>query len=128
MKKAILTLFLGVITTLTFAQQAPVIDTSFQGMQSVFIQPIQPVITDTAYATHLGAYVVSDNLKNSATFFWALLTSDGKQLLNGNYTMTSEQYAAWCAPSNPIACNLYPFFVIGNAYNITFAPSLTKKK
>jgi len=109
MKKAIFTLFLGVITTLTFAQQAPVIDTSFQGMQS-------------------GAYVVSDNLKNSATFFWALLTSDGKQLLNGNYTMTSEQYAAWCAPSNPIACNLYPFFVIGNAYNITFAPSLTKKK
>jgi len=113
MKKAIFTLFLGVITTLTFAQQAPV---------------IQPIITDTAYATHLGAYVVSDNLKNSATFFWALLTSDGKQLLNGNYTMTSEQYAAWCAPSNPIACNLYPFFVIGNAYNITFAPSLTKKK
>jgi hypothetical protein len=130
MKKTILTLILGFITSLTFAQQQPVVDTSFQGMTSVYIQPIQPVFTDTAKATLLGAYVVSDNLKNSATFYWALLTFDGKQLLNGNYTMTAEQYAQWCAANNPISCNTFPHYCIGQAYGLTFipAPSSSSKK
>jgi len=130
MKKAILTIVLGLATTLAFSQQQPVVDTSFQGMTSVYIQPIQPVFTDTAKATLLGAYVVSDNLKNSATFYWALLTFDGKQLLNGNYTMTAEQYAQWCAANNPISCNTFPHYCIGQAYGLTFipAPSSSSKK
>lgn len=115
-------------------QQLPVIDTAYKGIQSVFISPVRAAYTDTTLATRLGAYVVSDNLKNSATFYWALLSSSGQILLNGNWTMSAEQYSLWCSENNPIIpvaqCNLYPFYLIGQAYNLTFIPdpSVTQKK
>jgi len=31
----------------------------------------------------------------TATTYWTLSTSDGKQCAQGNYMMTTEQFAAW---------------------------------
>jgi len=130
MKKTILTLILGFITSLTFAQQQPVVDTTFQAMQAVYIQPTQAVFNDTTKATLLGALVIADNLKNTATFNWVMFTATGQPLLSGNYTMTPEQYAQWCAANNPISCNTFPHYCIGQAYGLTFvpAPSSSSKK
>jgi predicted secreted protein len=31
----------------------------------------------------------------TATTYWQLLTDEGKQLAQGNYTLTEEEFAAW---------------------------------
>ncbi len=46
-------------------------------------------------ATKLNAYVISDNLKDSASFFYELLTSENEQLAQGNLTMTDKDYAGF---------------------------------
>lgn len=48
----------------------------------------------------LNAYAVNVSLGTSATFYYALLTENadlsvGKQVAEGNLTMTGEDYAAW---------------------------------
>jgi hypothetical protein len=46
-------------------------------------------------ATILNAYSVSDNLTDSATFYYALLSSALEQLAQGNLTMSGTDYQAW---------------------------------
>jgi hypothetical protein len=46
-------------------------------------------------ATILNAYSVSDNLTDSATFYYALLSSTLEQLAQGNLTMSGADYQAW---------------------------------
>jgi len=128
MKKYILTL---VIVALSFAAKAqtPVIDTLSKGIVAVRIDPVKASFQDTANSVFLGAYVVADNLKNSATFYWALMLplkdsagviiGVGPVTNSGNYTMTPAQYALWCHPED---CNTYPFLCIGQAYGLTFPP------
>lgn len=43
----------------------------------------------------LNAYCINDNLSNSATFYYALLSESKAQLAQGNLTMTGEVYDAW---------------------------------
>jgi hypothetical protein len=43
----------------------------------------------------LNAYCINDNLKDSATFYYALLSESKAQLAQGNLTMTGEVYDAW---------------------------------
>lgn len=49
----------------------------------------------TQSAEILNAYAINDNLSNSATFYYALLDADKKQLAQGNLSMTGEVYQAW---------------------------------
>jgi hypothetical protein len=126
MKKVIFILALCFATSLTFAQQ---IDTLSKGIVAVRINGVKASFQDTANSVFLGAYVVSDNLKNSATFYWQLMLpvkdssgaviGVGAVTNSGNYTMTPAQYALWCHPED---CNTYPFTVIAQAYGLTFPP------
>ena len=113
---------------------AQTIDTLVKSPTSVRINPVKATFNDTANSVFLGAYAISDNLKNSATFYWQLMLAKkdsagviigaGPVTASGNYTMTAEQYATWCH-ENP--CDTYPFTVIAQAYGLTF-PTETKKK
>ena len=128
MKKAILTLVI-VAFGFTLKAQTPVIDTLSKGIVAVRINPVKASFQDTANSVFLGAYVVADNLKNSATFYWTLMMplrdstgaiiGVGPTTNYGNYTMTPAQYALWCHPED---CNTYPFLCIGQAYGLTFPP------
>ena len=46
-------------------------------------------------ATILNAYVVNDNLINSATFYYTLLSEGMQQLAQGNLTMQGQDYDDW---------------------------------
>jgi hypothetical protein len=71
------------------------------------MKQIQPVSIwqngQTKEATVLNAYVVSDNLIDTATFYYALLTDNNEQLSEGNLTMSGEDYKGFV--SNDYAYN-----------------------
>jgi hypothetical protein len=46
-------------------------------------------------ATQLNAYVINDNLVDSATFYYALLNADNISLTKGNLYMTGFDYEAY---------------------------------
>ena len=46
-------------------------------------------------ATILNAYVINDNLINSATFYYTLLSESLQQLAQGNLTMQGQDYDDW---------------------------------
>ena len=46
-------------------------------------------------ATILNAYVINDNLINSATFYYTLLSEGMQQLAQGNLTMQGQDYDDW---------------------------------
>lgn len=43
-------------------------------------------------ATTLNAYVIQDNLKTQATFYYNLMDANGSGLANGNLTMEGSDY------------------------------------
>jgi hypothetical protein len=63
-------------------------------------------------ATILNAYSVSDNLIDSATFYYALLSSTLEQLAQGNLTMSGADYQAW-------QTNQYAWDFVANSLNLT---------
>jgi hypothetical protein len=46
-------------------------------------------------ATILNAYCINDNLSDSATFYYALLSDTQGQFSQGNLTMEGQDYADW---------------------------------
>ena len=134
MKKLVLSI---AILAFSFAAKAqtPVIDTTVKQIVAVKITPVKASFQDTALSTFLGAYVVADNLKNSATFYWCLMTpvkdstgaiiGAGAVTSQGNYTMTEAQYLLWCHPED---CETYPFSVIAQAYGLTFPTVSTQRR
>ena len=87
---------------------AQTIDTLVKSPTSVRINPVKATFNDTANSVFLGAYAISDNLKNSATFYWQLMLPKtdslgviigaGAVTASGNFTMSAEQYNLWCHP------------------------------
>jgi hypothetical protein len=61
------------------------------------MKQIEPVVfpLNLGTATILNAYCINDNLSNSATFYYALLSDTQSQLQQGNLTMTGQDYALW---------------------------------
>jgi len=45
----------------------------------------------------INAYIINDNLQDSATFYWAIFSSDtnGNQLSAGNLTISEPDYSVW---------------------------------
>jgi hypothetical protein len=45
----------------------------------------------------INAYIINDNLKDTAQFYWAIFTSDIEpvQLSQGNLILTGEDYLLW---------------------------------
>lgn len=66
---------------------------------------IEPVVypLNEGTATQLSVLVL--NFETTATTcatYWQLLTEDGVQLSQGNYTLTPEQFAAWGQDNNVV--------------------------
>jgi hypothetical protein len=63
-------------------------------------------------ATILNAYCINDNLSNSATFYYALLSDTQSQLQQGNLTMSGEDYVGW-------ATNEYAYNWVATQIDVT---------
>ncbi len=61
------------------------------------MKEIQPVVfpLNLGTATILCVYCLNDNLNNSASFAYSLLSTEKGQLQQGNLTMTGEDYDNW---------------------------------
>lgn len=46
-------------------------------------------------AVILNSFVIGDNIKDSAQFYFQLLSEDKQNIAEGNLTMTGETYQAW---------------------------------
>lgn len=65
------------------------------------IQPITLPIKGTA--TQMSVLVLNfETNATTATTYWQLFTEDNTQVLDGNYTMTEEQFAAWGQDNNVV--------------------------
>lgn len=65
------------------------------------IQPIIFPIKGTA--TQMSVLVLNfETNATTATTYWQLFTEDGTQVLDGNYTMTEEQFAEWGQDNNVV--------------------------
>jgi len=62
------------------------------------IQPVQIWNNGTLQTGNfINAYIIHDNLLDSATFYWAIFTADnaGQQLAQGNLTIEDPEYSVW---------------------------------
>ena len=78
------------------------------------MKQIEPVVfpLNLGTATILNAYCINDNLSNSATFYYALLSDSLSQLQQGNLTMTGEDYVGW-------ATNEYAYNWVATQIDVT---------
>lgn len=78
------------------------------------MKQIEPVVfpLNLGTATILNAYCINDNLSNSATFYYALLTDTESQLQQGNLTMTGQDYDNW-------ATNDYAYNWVASEIDVT---------
>ena len=72
-------------------------------------------------ATVLNAFVVNDNLINSATFYYTLSTESLQQLAQGNLIMTGQDYDDW-------QTNEYAYDWIAEQLNLTILGDYVKPK
>jgi hypothetical protein len=72
-------------------------------------------------ATILNAFCINDNLSDSATFYYALLSDVQSQLQQGNLTMTGTDYDNW-------ATNEYAYEWVAQQIDVTiigdYAPTV----
>ena len=78
------------------------------------MKTIEPVVfpLNLGTATILNAYCINDNLSDSATFYYALLTDTQSQLQQGNLTMTGQDYDNW-------ATNDYAYNWVASEIDVT---------
>lgn len=70
-------------------------------IKMIQIQPITFPIKGTA--TQMSVLVLNfETNATTATTYWQLFTEDNTQVLDGNYTMTEEQFAAWGQDNNVV--------------------------
>jgi hypothetical protein len=75
---------------------------------------IQPIVYPLNEGTATRMTVLVLNFETTAvtcTTYWQLLTEDGKQLSQGNYTLTEEQFVTWGTDNNVV--NQYVAEAIG---------------
>lgn len=81
------------------------------------IQPVPMWINGkNVNADFLNVISVNDNLINSATFYYALLSAQNQELTGGNLTISGADYEAWGANEN---VNLAAFDWVAKQLNIT---------
>jgi len=78
------------------------------------MKTIEPVVfpLNLGTATILNAYCINDNLSDSATFYYALLSDTQSQLQQGNLTMSGEDYVGW-------ATNEYAYNWVATQIDVT---------
>jgi hypothetical protein len=86
------------------------------------IEPVQIWINGSVQTGNfINAYIINDNLKDSATFYWAIFTSDtdGIQLSQGNLTMVEPDYSVWDSTAD---INQSAYEWICDQLNLTLLP------
>jgi hypothetical protein len=66
---------------------------------------IQPIVypLNEGTATRMTVLVLNfETTATTCTTYWQLLTEEGKQLAQGNYTLTEEQFLAWGFDNNVV--------------------------
>ena len=66
---------------------------------------IQPIVypLNEGTATRLTVLVLNfETTATTCTTYWQLLTEEGKQLSQGNYTLTEEQFLTWGTDNNVV--------------------------
>jgi hypothetical protein len=50
----------------------------------------------------INAYIINDNLQDSATFYWSIFSSEagGNKLSEGNLTIVEPDYSVWDSTAN----------------------------
>ena len=70
--------------------------------QGVAIEPIVYPINEGT-ATRLSVLVLNfETTATTCTTYWQLLTEEGLQLSQGNYTLTEEQFLTWGTDNNVV--------------------------
>jgi len=62
------------------------------------IQPIQIWVSGQEQTGNwINAYIIHDNLQDSATFYWSIFSSEagGNKLSEGNLTIVEPDYSIW---------------------------------
>jgi hypothetical protein len=62
------------------------------------IEPVQIWVNGSVQTGNfINAYIINDNLQDSATFYWAIFTAEteGIQLSAGNLTIVEPDYSVW---------------------------------
>jgi len=62
------------------------------------IQPVQIWANGSVQTGNwINAYIINDNLKDTAQFYWSIYTeiTSGNLLSQGNLTLTGEEYLLW---------------------------------
>jgi hypothetical protein len=79
--------------------------------QGIAIEPVVYPLNEGT-ATRLSVLVLNfETTAVTCTTYWQLLTEDGKQLSQGNYTLTEEQFLTWGTDNNVV--NQYVAEAIG---------------
>jgi hypothetical protein len=87
-------------------------------IEEIIIQgiEIQPVVfpLNQGTATRMTVLVLNfDTTATTCTTYWQLLTEEGQQLTQGNYTLTEEQFEQWGTDNSVV--NEY----VANAIGVT---------
>jgi hypothetical protein len=87
------------------------------------IQPIQIWVNGSQQTgSWLSAYIINDNLLDSATFYWSILASGsepdtaGSKLSDGNSTISGDNYIVWGESTD---INLAAYQWIANELHLT---------
>ncbi len=87
------------------------------------IQPIQIWVNGSQQTgSWLSAYIINDNLLDSATFYWSILANGsepdtaGEKLSEGNSTISGENYIIWGESTD---INLAAYQWIATELNLT---------
>jgi len=86
------------------------------------IQPIQIWVNGSQQTgSWINAYIIHDNLKDSANFYWAIFTDeiDGTQLTAGNLIMVEPDYSVWDSTTD---INEAAYQWICDQLNLTLVP------
>jgi len=67
-------------------------------------------------ATQISATIISDNLTDSATFYYCLLTEENEQVAEGNVGISGEDYLNWFS-------NEDAYIYICTKLNLTLEPN-----
>jgi len=97
-----------------FTANSQTIDTTFKGMTACKIESFKAKWNDTLDVDHLGVRIINDDLKSNATLYWALLDSNGRVHIDGNASISKDDYKNWDGS------NIYPFTFVGRLYNLVF--------
>ena len=92
MKKIIILVALFTIFTSVKSQ---VIDTTVTNIAACKVVSFKAKFSDTSNVTHIGARVVSDDLKTACQLYFCFMDSSHTILMQGNKTIGGQDYQNW---------------------------------